>query len=618
MPPSTDKEEIATATDQESDALNSDESSKLEEHGAECSGKEEEAEGKPRSEATDTPTITDDNKAAAQPTAPSSLEETRSYAAPPSLLRGPDIQNSACSTRNRQPGAHRVYTSRSSNNLPDTTTTTTTTVPDNREEEEGNNGSLVEAEVGDNNNNNDNNDEVYQLEATAVDDIVEVHARPIEWWTPHKIMWVVGGTLIVLAFIVTVATTTTVVVRQQPDGNDNPQGTAPTMPPLERRRAMQEVLLSEAYAGNGVNATTSSSTWLLHDSSTPQNKALEWLAVKDDYYVSLDDVDHLVQRYSLAVLFFATGGSVVNDTSSRWVESFEFLQPTHECSWSGALRCGRSGDVVTGIELQSNGLEGQLPGIELGFLSHLISLSLGNNALSGQLPVSLQLQHLAKLDLARNSFSGSIPNQWTEMTQLRHLDIQRNMLKGTIPKDFGALSRLTSLDMGGNLLTGVIPESLWENLSKMEVFITEKQKVLNGAISPAIGRWSNLRVFKINDMNSNVTGSIPTEVGLLTSLVQFKTSQSNMASTLPSELGLLTNMFELALSRNGYTGTVPTELALLTNLEELYMQSTWLSGDMSHFCKEMDAGKMPKLLTLIADKEEVHNCTCCTCCDYRF
>jgi hypothetical protein len=65
----------------------------------------------------------------------------------------------------------------------------------------------------------------------------------------------------------------------------------------------------------------------LKNSSSPQARALRWLVYDDALNVSQTDTQWLRQRYTMAVLYYATGG----DTS--WTSSLHFLEPIHECMW---------------------------------------------------------------------------------------------------------------------------------------------------------------------------------------------------------------------------------------------------------------------------------------------
>jgi hypothetical protein len=51
-----------------------------------------------------------------------------------------------------------------------------------------------------------------------------------------------------------------------------------------------------------------------------------------------------------------------------------------------------------------------------------------------------------------------------------------------------------------------------------------------------------------------------------------------LSGTIPTELGLLSRMSALWLFNNSLTGTIPTELALLTDLDELLLYSNLLGG----------------------------------------
>mmetsp|Transcript_42242 Transcript_42242/g.102093 ORF Transcript_42242/g.102093 Transcript_42242/m.102093 type:complete len:158 (+) Transcript_42242:62-535(+) len=79
--------------------------------------------------------------------------------------------------------------------------------------------------------------------------------------------------------------------------------------------------------------------------------------------------------------------------------------------------------------------------------------------------------------------------------------------------------------------------------------------------------------------NFRLSGSIPSQIGLLTNLEQFNCQQCNLSGTIPSEIGLLSSSLEsVAVSKNaGLSGSIPTEMGLLP-LEQLYLSFTNITG----------------------------------------
>ena len=70
------------------------------------------------------------------------------------------------------------------------------------------------------------------------------------------------------------------------------------------------------------------------------------------------------------------------------------------------------------------------------------------------------------------------------------------------------------------------------------------------------------------DNNPRLTGSIPTELGLLTKLYSLSFENNNHTGPIPSELGLLTKIGKLHLGNNSLTGAIPETLAPL--YQDLY------------------------------------------------
>jgi len=86
----------------------------------------------------------------------------------------------------------------------------------------------------------------------------------------------------------------------------------------------------------------------LNNNTTPQGKAAEWLVSVDEAHLCPGEdytcPRRLVQRYALAVIYFATGGDDWTKCSFSdgncgneypFVNQESFLSGSHECQWAG-------------------------------------------------------------------------------------------------------------------------------------------------------------------------------------------------------------------------------------------------------------------------------------------
>ena len=80
---------------------------------------------------------------------------------------------------------------------------------------------------------------------------------------------------------------------------------------------------------------------------------------------------------------------------------------------------------------------------------------------------------------------------------------------------------------------------------------------------------------------NDLIGTLPTEVGAMTSLTNFDLHGNYLVTgTLPSELGALTSLTNLSLYFNALTGTLPTELSALTSLTQMLLHFNDLTGSL--------------------------------------
>jgi hypothetical protein len=121
---------------------------------------------------------------------------------------------------------------------------------------------------------------------------------------------------------------------------------APTAAPTSAPTACtsRECLLVEILLQNEVSGAEA-----LRDASSPQFRALRWLANDDPMVLDLDSTPTLVERYILAVLYFATSGD-------GWGDQHNFLSATSVCEWNidliGAV-CNED-DLVVNLDLRKS------------------------------------------------------------------------------------------------------------------------------------------------------------------------------------------------------------------------------------------------------------------------
>jgi Leucine-rich repeat (LRR) protein len=261
---------------------------------------------------------------------------------------------------------------------------------------------------------------------------------------------------------------------------------------------------------------------------------------------------------------------------------------------------------LTHLDLSGNELTGAIPK-KLGQLTSLAYLDLSGNKLTGAIPKELgQLTSLTHLDLSGNELTGAIP-KYLWQPSLTYLDLGGNKLTGAIPNELGQLTSLTHLNLGGNELTGAVPKYLWQLMSLTYLDLSgntliyprpkEMIPLCTRANCPFLQLYAWKAVFdhwdlgkigfqnsrlkpcdcvdvscNTNDeitqlritrlsypkyINTTLTGAIPKELGLLTSLTILDLRQGELTGAIPNELGLLTSLTYLGLSGNELTGAIP-------------------------------------------------------------
>ncbi|CAL9088940.1 unnamed protein product [Musa acuminata var. zebrina] len=193
------------------------------------------------------------------------------------------------------------------------------------------------------------------------------------------------------------------------------------------------------------------------------------------------------------------------------------------------------------LNLQYNGIEGEIFGIIMNVSRSLKHLDLSLNLLSGEIPQAMgNLTNLKYLDLSKNNITGSIPMAFGDLINLEKLFLLRNQISGQIPETINRLYNLQKLDVSYNHLTRLVPGTLNElcNLS----FIDLSYNHIGGELTDLID--SSLRCEQ-------------------RATIYFSISGNNLSGIVPSSIGQLSALRELDLSSNFLEGNITKENLLL-------------------------------------------------------
>ncbi|KAL6503096.1 Protein kinase superfamily [Orobanche hederae] len=87
-------------------------------------------------------------------------------------------------------------------------------------------------------------------------------------------------------------------------------------------------------------------------------------------------------------------------------------------------------------------------------------------------------------------------------------------------------------------------------------------------------------VIRVDLGDSNLSGSLVSDLGNLTNLQYLEMYSNNINGTIPKELGDLTSLISLDLYKNSLNGPIPEDLGKLKNLRFLRMNNNNLEGKL--------------------------------------
>lgn len=357
---------------------------------------------------------------------------------------------------------------------------------------------------------------------------------------------------------------------------------------------------------------------LTYDS--PQRQAMIWMA-KDKNVNSVEHTEKL-QRFVLAVMFYSTNmiPSVHVEEPGAWKIADNWMTNAHSCDWMG-VECNED-KVITAIFLENNRLSGKIPKDISIIGANIQSLDFTDNLIhmrGDDYDAFLSLKNLKTLLMDDNFLfhDKGLPPQFGSLTNLEKMRLSYNIFEGELESGdapvLGAMTKLTHLEMESNYFNGTLPSAISTMDQLTYLYLRRNDMSFNLNILKN-GQLGNMFAMWLD--GNHITGTIPTEIGLMTDLASFSLANSTLSGTIPDEIGNLHQLRRLWLFNNKLTGSIPQALNKLGLLEVVELHGNKLVGDMPKgVCSSVvNSDYEYKSLTSDCLKEVACESSCCTQC----
>ncbi|KAL5716600.1 hypothetical protein ACHQM5_018268 [Ranunculus cassubicifolius] len=172
--------------------------------------------------------------------------------------------------------------------------------------------------------------------------------------------------------------------------------------------------------------------------------------------------------------------------------------------------------------------------------------------------------HVTSIELRQLNLTGELPEEFVNLTYLRRIDLTRNYFNGSIPRRWASLP-LTFLGLLGNRIGGTIPRELGSVTTLTE--LTLQDNLIGGPLPPELGNLRGLN--RLGLSGNNFTGILSDTFGNWRNLTDFRIDGSTLSGRLPDFIGNWTKLKRLDIQGTSLQGPIPSSISLLTELEQL-------------------------------------------------
>ncbi|KAJ4841832.1 hypothetical protein Tsubulata_045886 [Turnera subulata] len=177
-----------------------------------------------------------------------------------------------------------------------------------------------------------------------------------------------------------------------------------------------------------------------------------------------------------------------------------------------------------------------------------------------------------------NQLHGNIPISISNASKLTLLELSRNAFSGPVPSSLGNLRQLQDLNLGLNNLTDLSFISTMANCKKL-IIIQLGFNQFNNILPASIGNLSTA-LQELNMASCKIKGSIPGEIGNLSSLTKLTMADNELTGPVPTTIGRLKKLQGLSFSNNRLEGPIPNDICQLGYLYILFLNNNKLVGSI--------------------------------------
>ncbi|CAD5168528.1 unnamed protein product [Musa acuminata subsp. malaccensis] len=240
------------------------------------------------------------------------------------------------------------------------------------------------------------------------------------------------------------------------------------------------------------------------------------------------------------------------------------------------------------LALDGNELDGDISEMVKNFTSSLRYLSLRSNHIAGEIPQIIDnLTNLEYLDLSYNSITGGIPMTFGNIINLESLRLSGNKISGQIPESIGNLQNILSLDLSENFITGQMPET-FDRLYTLE-YLNVSYNNLSGIVPSSMGQLSALSELDLssNSLKGNITEA---HFSKLTDLTLLDISYNSLNVILPNDWLPPFNAYSIFMDSCHLGTKFPAWIHTQSRLEQLSLSGVGLSGNLPTWFSDFSKG----------------------------